>query len=348
MGMTELNYSELVAGYYDNLNNNLRNFKGGPGFLETWVHDEDHARSLLEILALADEHGISALKIQLGPEVKSSLNLDWLRRNSTEYGSIEVQGDTLIFAKGKSAKADDEFYTVSEAYTEALKRQLKLQKYEGKLNAPGYSALNGSGSLFVATNAEGLVTEAKHQGFTGPKAALMDAFCGVLLNRPLQEGAEHGTIRLEALLHDPKVPMKYKGLNTPEIADPIFETPTKLVRQIFAEYLKKTGNKPIRNMWRDPIPAHWKNLPEQNKVMEAQKVLLQGCKELGLQESVMVTKVLNDTRFVLSYTQAPDKPDFGRAMIKLERWIRARLGFEIELQLESIEDRNKRVERSGR
>src|SRR5258708_36646424 len=99
--MTELNYQELVSGYYDNLNNNLRNFKGGPGFLETWVHDEDHNRSLLEILDLAHEHGMATLKIRLPAEVANSLNLDWLRRKGHELGSVALEGGCLLFTTTK-------------------------------------------------------------------------------------------------------------------------------------------------------------------------------------------------------------------------------------------------------
>ena len=112
--MTELNYQDLVTGYYDNLNNNLRNFKGGPGFLETWVHDEDHNRSLLEILDLAHSHGIDALNIQLPPAVADSLNLDWLRRNASEFGSLELKGKSLTFSKAKGNFTVDEFAGVSE------------------------------------------------------------------------------------------------------------------------------------------------------------------------------------------------------------------------------------------
>src|SRR5262245_33802203 len=99
--MTDLNYQELVSGYYDNLNNNLRNFKGGPGFLETWVHDEDHNRSLLEILDLAHSHGIDNLNIKLPSDVIRTVNLDWLRRNANEFGSLDLDHETLSFTNAK-------------------------------------------------------------------------------------------------------------------------------------------------------------------------------------------------------------------------------------------------------
>lgn len=347
--MTELNYQELVAGYYDNLNNNLRNFKGGPGFLETWVHDEDHNRSLLEILDLAHSHGINTLNIRLPATVKSAVNLDWLRRNASEYGSLELKGDSLTFTSAKGVYNLDEFAGLAENYAVALKAR-KLA-FEGPLtskNPAVFTVENGGGKLSVAVDAEGLVTEAKHQGFQGPEKSLMDSFCGVMTGRPLQESAEHGPIRLEAQLRDPSKPIKVKGLLTPETADPIFATPTKLVRQLWQNYLAKTGVEAQRNFWRDPVPKAWLSLSPEEKMKHAQMKLTEACREFGVQVDVLVTEIKNDTRLVLSYKQNPEMPNFGHAMIKMERRLRAQMGFEVELQLESIEDRNRREERTKR
>lgn len=80
----------------------------------------------------------------------------------------------------------------------------------------------------------------------------------------------------------------------------------------------------------------------------AQIAVTEACREYGLQVDVLVTEIKNNTRFVLSYKQAADKPDFGRHMIKMERWLRMKFGFEVELQLESLEDRNRREDRTKR
>lgn len=350
--MTDLNYQELVNGYYDNLNNNLRNFKGGPGFLETWVHDEDHNRSLLEILDLAHSHGIESLNIHLPPTVASTINLDWLRRNASEFGSLELLGERLTFSKAKGVFNLDEFGGLGENYADGLKRHSKAVRFEGPLETKGvetFAAEDGAGRLMVAVDAQGMVLEAKHQGFAESKTrALMDAFCSVLAHRPLQEGSEHGAIRLEVLLRDPAKPLKVKGLLTPETADPIFATPNRLVRQLWQSYVTAKKLEPKRNFWRDPVPTSWLELSYEDKMKQAQIVLVEGCRHFNLQVDVLVTEIKNDTRLVLSYKQNPEMPDFGRHMIKLERWLREKMGFTVELQLESIEDRNRREERTKR
>ncbi len=343
--MTELNYHELVTGYYDNLNNNLRNFKGGPGFLETWVHDEDHNRSLLEILDLAHSHGVTGLKIHLPKDVVGTLNLDWLRKNASEYGSVELKGEDLTYSNVKDRSVVDEFGVVSPCYAAYLKQHTIW--FEGPVENRGMSVLV-SGGLSVVVDDQGIVKEAKHAGYVGAERALMDCFCNVVVGRSLQESAEHGVIRLESEMRDPNMPLKVKGLLTPENADPMFALPTKLVREIWHQYVKAEGITPQRNFWRDPVPAAWLELPYEDKMKQAQIRMTEGCRLMGLQVDVLVTKILNDTRLVLSYKQNPSMPDFGRHMIKLERWLRSQMHMEVELQLESIEDRNRREERTKR
>lgn len=349
--MTELNYQELVEGYYDNLNNNLRNFKGGPGFLETWVHDEDHNRSILEILDLAHSHGISTLKIALPSDVSGQINLDWLRRNAYEYGSVDLKGQQLSFSNTKAKYALDEFGGLSDIYADNLKRQMQSIRFEGLIESKSLQVLKTQGEggeLAVALDDKGLVKEAKHTGFKGSNRALFDALCGVLAGRSLHEGAEHCGIRLEAILRDPSKPLKVKGLLTPDNADPMFVLPQNMVRTLFAEYVKANKIEVKRNFWRDPVPQQWLDLPYEDKLNQARKIFYEGCAAFGLQMDIALTEIKNDTRLVLSYKQDKSKPDFGRTMIKLEHWLRDKMKFEVELQLESIEDRNRREERTKR
>ena len=264
---------------------------------------------------------------------------------------MELKGESLTFTNAKGVYNLDEFGGLSENYANNLKRQSQSVRHEGPLESKGsdvFKAQEGAGKLAVALDPQGIVKEAKHQGFVGAERALIDSFCEVLIQRPLQEGAEHGPIRLEVALRDPSKAPRVKGLLTPETADPIFATPTKLVRQLWQSYVEAKKLEPKRNFWRDPVRASWLELPFEDKMKQAQIALTEGCREAALQVDVLVTDIKNETRFVLSYKQNPEKPDFGRHMIKLERWLRTKLGFEVELQLESIEDRNRREERTKR
>ncbi len=70
-----LDYNQLVSDYYKNLDENLRGFRGGPGFLETWTHDENHDRSISQILDLAEEHKVEVLLLKVGEEICNNAQL---------------------------------------------------------------------------------------------------------------------------------------------------------------------------------------------------------------------------------------------------------------------------------
>lgn len=76
--------------------------------------------------------------------------------------------------------------------------------------------------------------------------------------------------------------------------------------------------------------------------------LIEGCAILGLQQDIQIVEMKDRGRIMLSYTQKPEYPNFGHAMIRLERWMKERLQTELELQLESTDDRSKRDAKSGR
>jgi hypothetical protein len=339
----KINYSELVSAYYENLNENLRHFRGGPGFLETWVHDEDHARSLLAILDLAHADGLSELEIALPPGI--SFSLEWLRREAASLGQVELNGSALFFRRGGSALAEDEFASVHPAYRAALREAQKSPRHAftgHQPAAPGEiwrsAHLEGAG-LHLRVNSEAMVTAALHES-KGTLRPMLDRLAALLVGRPLQEGVEHGVIRLERSLRDPQAAPPVKGVVTPENADPLFVICLRLVRGLAA------GGE---NAWRDPLPEQWLSLVEEEKSRQAAAALKAALADLGLPDpGLELVGLKSQRRLVVTYPSSPANKYWHYHLIDLERALRARLGFDAEIQLEDIADRNKRVERTKR
>lgn len=339
----KINYSELVSAYYQNLNENLRHFRGGPGFLETWVHDEDHARSLLNILDLAHADGLNELEIELPPDI--SLSFEWLRKEAASLGRVELNGSLLLFRRGEEFGAEDVFSLVHPVYRAALRDAEKSLPYEFSGNlplAPGeswHSADLEGNRLHLRVNSEGLVTAARHES-SGIYRPLLDRFSALLIGRPLQEGADHGVIRLERSLRDPQAAPPVKGVITPENSDPIFLFSLKLIRGLAG------GGE---SAWRDPLPDRWLALPEEEKSRQAASALTAALADLGLPDpGLELVGLKSQRRLVVTYPSSPANKYWHYHLIDLERALRARLGFEAEIQLEDIADRNKRVERTKR
>jgi len=89
-GRFQLNYESLVENYETGLSTQLRNFKSGPEFLETWVHDTDPRRSVLGIFEAAREAGVEELKLDLGPNSIDKLNVSSLGDELRELGQVRI------------------------------------------------------------------------------------------------------------------------------------------------------------------------------------------------------------------------------------------------------------------
>ena len=86
-----IDYNEIVENYNKNLDENLRGFTGGPGFLETWTHDEDINRSVGEIIDLAVENKLLILNMKMHEEQAGKVQL-----GGYKDGVITITGGNVI------------------------------------------------------------------------------------------------------------------------------------------------------------------------------------------------------------------------------------------------------------
>jgi hypothetical protein len=86
-----IHYEELVQNYCDGLFTKLRNFVPGPPFLETWVHDEDHSRSLYGIFEAAESAGLESLEVAVKAETAKSIEMIRLEGELSRLGKVEIK-----------------------------------------------------------------------------------------------------------------------------------------------------------------------------------------------------------------------------------------------------------------
>lgn len=92
-----LNYTELSTNYKKNLDDKLRGFSGGPGFLETWTDDEDPKRAIMDIIDLAINAGHEVVAIS-APDVAESFPL-----GGYKTGFINYEGNGVITYMSQNA-----------------------------------------------------------------------------------------------------------------------------------------------------------------------------------------------------------------------------------------------------
>lgn len=380
--MMRIVYDDLVAAYLDSLHSKLRNFSVDPEFLATWVHDEDDAASLYELFAAAREAGCRDLTVVVGAATSARMIRPALQKRLAPLGAIRIEdgkdGAWEIVAALSDKPAPVAFVApvavpkaraaapkaaalapkradgVHPAYRAALARLSSAPRFEGKeLTAPvgGLVAETSEGParLRLAVTADGTVAAATHSGATGDLRGALDGLCELLSGRPFQEGRDHAVIRLESRLRDRSLPAPTIGLVTPKNADPVFEVPQKMLRAAYAAWAAKTGANPGWNYWDDLPSAAWLALSTDTRLVRARAAVHEGCRQLGVYEGgVELLEILSDCRIVLAATPETLKPGFAPLMLKLEGLVKSRLDPRIELQLESLEDRNRRAQRTER
>lgn len=379
-----LSYDDLVRDYLDSLHSKLRNFSVEPEFLATWVHDEDDATSLYEIFAAAREAACREMTVAVGPTVVGRLDraalesrlapLGTFRFAAAPDGGWELSASLSAVAAPAAPAAAPKAAApkvrpaapktastapkrpegTHPAYRAGLAALAAAARHEGSAAAAPAGGLrveaaDGDVVLSVSVGPDGVVADARHKGASGELKGALEGLCDLLPGRTFQEGHDHAAIRLEARLRDAGAPPPVTGLLTPRNADPAFAPPLALLRAAYKKWLAQREAKPGWNFWDDRPDAAWLALSPETRMARAKAAVADGCRALGTaQEGVEVLDILNDCRIVLAATPETIKPSFALQMIKLERAVKKAIDPRIELQLESLEDRNRRATRTQR
>lgn len=92
--------------------------------------------------------------------------------------------------------------------------------------------------------------------------------------------------------------------------------------------------------------VHEQRKGKAHKMVSVQQAMLEaGLKSLGLQCNVKIIET-KGYRWTVDYKQDPNYPDFGKNMIKLEKWLQVAMKGPIDLRLKPEPDKNKREERN--
>jgi hypothetical protein len=86
-----IDYEAIVAQYEKDMEEKLRGFRPAHEFLEMWVHDEDPARSLLNMAEAAQTSGLEHLDIYIGERTTAGLDTGRLREFVSRVGTVDCR-----------------------------------------------------------------------------------------------------------------------------------------------------------------------------------------------------------------------------------------------------------------
>src|SRR5205823_1814786 len=94
-----LDYDKLVETYSANLDVNLRGFRPAEEMLDTWVPDEDHVRSLCNLVEAAQLCGSDRLRIRISNATLPEEAADAVKEKLVGLGDVSVEkaDESLIF-----------------------------------------------------------------------------------------------------------------------------------------------------------------------------------------------------------------------------------------------------------
>lgn len=342
-----IDYGALVASYNESLTTVLRGFKPEVDFLETWVHDEDHTRSILSIIESAQEAGVPRVKIFVEAEIVQELDLQRLQTMVNNLGTLKTESNGAGSYLSIHFAAEDPFAQVRPHYRERLKTMAATVTHEQHVEEQ-------QGKVFVeATTDHGvlraIVSPGNHTieqaafegGFSLPQRGMMEGLCRIIEGKPIQECAEHALLSLEYLLRDPHRPLPVAGIVMPENADPLFAVPQKLVRGLFNAYKEKIGYAPGWNFFHPAASEVWRRLTADEKLRTLKGIAVEFCKEQQMAETAV--EVLSCDRMVRVTVRLQEgfaSTSKQGILMRLEKAFKGLAEKTIEVYTEELKDKN--------
>ena len=344
----KLNYKQLVKNYWDSLTSVLRGFHSGVEFLELWVPDEDHIKSIINLVEAAQDFGQNSFELFLDNEVVNQMKVNLLKNELQNLAFIEYQSqiDGLLIQFSQLAEYDS-FKNVSHLYLKGIQSAYQKpngsdleQNSEQTIIKSSHQSINLTALVDSKTH---IIIDAIHKGSQTPvEKGLMNAFCLVLRNLTVIEASDHGLLHLEEYLRNPIYQNDKIGIIIPESMDPMFKLPLKLVRELLHQYKEKTDYAPEVNTFVPKISEEWIHLDETQKMKQLQQVIDSFCQKTHYNRRYLnITRLDNNANIIVeNFSEDSDIYMQGTVLIQFERYIKQMIAKPIQVYLEELEDHN--------
>jgi hypothetical protein len=391
-----VDYDEVTKAYNESLTTVLRGFRPAVELLETWVPDEDHARSILNLIEAAESAGLDTISVYIGPDTLRMLNLASLKELAGRCGKVhteasgegtslhvsfaDTEADVLSGephskpavnnqpqsttrrrngqprpwkAPSRQAPTCSGKRTVHPVYRDGLRKASQLCPHEGALaQEPGLELLQaahqGTTLMALVEPCQHAVKKAAfHGALSDTERGLCEVLCRFMEGKPMLECADHGVIYVEHALRDHSQPPPVAGIMTPESADFVFNLPTLLVRDLLAQYRRRTGFEDTTNFYDSRPKAEWLALSESERLKQIQTAI--DGHPLG--EGLQVVGTQGPKRVRVKFQGQPQNgTNAGSRLMQLEAYIQATVepALELEMAPEADQNRIRRIKEAGR
>jgi hypothetical protein len=336
-----LDYEQLTAQYQDDLFHLLRGH-GSLDYLEIWVPDADHVKSLLNMVEAAQSCGRDHLVVDIAETTMNSIDTSRLRGVLDSFGTVALQPSPhgmRLCVRGLSPAPSN------PAYRAALDRRAASLVHAGIPAGDEWSSgvhVTADGvTLSARLDQHQFVLAAAHDGASGDVRLALDVMCSTMIGRPLQEAAEHGAIRLEAALRDPVQRPPLAGIINPTAAAPFFGPIEQLVRALFETYIRDNRARPKINVYVDcPHPA-WTLLSPEMQLQGVSATIRSALVAAGVRsDDARVTAIEHNDKVMIVFRESISALEKGCLALALERALTAKCDPTLQVFLVDLKDGN--------
>ena len=369
--MNKINFKDLINNYDQNLLDNLRGFGKEDEYLKFWVPNTDNYQSFLNLIDALIESEIYLFQITFDKRLEGELSLDEVDRflsdistftknkdiyeiaiNEKKYldykkrnkknlkNSTQLKIDTTKIAKIEKNKEN----LISGYRENLLKFSPKNYYFQGKNKQENIYEEKFNDIFLYFKIEKNILVECYHNSEKNTEVEkLINIFFDLIINKDIQEIADHGVIYLEEKIRTSSNIKVNSGIILPQQAGEYFNLLNNVVRKIFIKY--KDKNKLVFDINRNyfKISNEWKNLPEDQKLIKIKKVLEDFIKENSnlSPESISVNKIENNFMINLDVDKDFSKLQSKKnLLLEIEKKLKT-LDQTIEVFIEEILDKNK-------
>lgn len=329
--MLKINFKDLIKNYDNSLLDNLRGFGKNEDYLKFWVPGTNNYQSFLNLIDALMESKIHEFKISLNnvnnennflKNVKELLNnvsvynkekdnenyvikLDKLRYLDFKKKNKKVSDKKLEFKidNTKIAKIEKNDENLIFSYQDTLKNFYPKSHYSEKItkNENTYlSKFNGIKLYFEIE--KNIIINVFHDSSANTIIEkLINTFFELIINKNIQEAADHGVIYLEETIRNQKKTKVSKGIILPRQGGEYFNILNNIIRNVFSKYkIKNNINFDInRNYFK--ISESWKNLSYKEKINKINKILFEIKEKYSMltDKSILISKIENNFKINL-------------------------------------------------
>ncbi len=368
-----LDYEEIIKEYDEQLVSKLRDF--GRDYLKFWIPEENNVLSLLNLFFSIVQSGKRKIKVKINTDKLNKEEIHELETYINKFSLYKIQkeNDRLVIQlqninknileeilnnyfielkleKTKIIKKDN--YVVKTKNEISLKELRKFYikknyKFRFRIDSSEFNnkSLDYKSEIdkykFGVKLNNNIIEEAYFSAKNNMEESyFLDCLCSVIINLPIQEAYEHGSIKLEYFLRDRDLKNTIQGIISPFVIGSLFINCNKLIHNIWEQYVAKNNLEIKINFYDKKISKNWSNLNKNTQIKIIQDEINKFANLNNLPKLFSIEKFEYSKLLTLSFSDETyiNKPQL---FLDFQKYLNSKVDSRIEVFYKELIDFNK-------